>query len=166
MWKVLVRASVAILVIAGFDYLIQRRQHEQELKMTKQELKEDLRRSEGDPVTRARIRQMMRDMARRRMMSDVPKADVVITNPTHLAVALKYDPAKMGAPKVLAKGQRLIAEKIRELAKQHSVPIVENVPLARALFNSVEVGQEVPMELYQAVAEVLAAVFRMKGRTV
>lgn len=163
-WKVVVRASAVILVIAGFDYLIQRRQHEQELRMTKHELKEELRRTEGDPTTRSRIRQLMREMSMKRMMSDVPKADVVVVNPTSIAVALRYDSRTMSAPKVLAKGQRLIAERIREIAEKHGIPVIRNVTLARALFRSVEVGQEVPLELYQAVAEVLAAVYRMKGR--
>lgn len=165
MWKVVVRASAVILVIAAFDYLIQRRQHEQELRMTKQELKEELRRTEGDPTTRSRIRQIMREMSMKRMMSDVPKADVVVVNPTHIAVALQYDARTMAAPKVLAKGQRLIAERIREIAEKHGIPVIRNVTLARSLFRSVEVGQEVPLELYQAVAEVLAAVYRMKGRS-
>lgn len=164
MWKVIVRASAVIVIIAGLDYFVQRKQHEKELRMTKQELKEELKRTEGDPTTRGRIRQIQRDMGRRRMMTDVANADVVVTNPIHFAVALKYDAEEMGAPKVLAKGQNLIAEKIKELAEQNDVPVVQNIPLARSLFKSVEVGQEVPLELYQAVAEVLAAVYRMKGR--
>ncbi|MCC6483936.1 MAG: flagellar biosynthesis protein FlhB [Armatimonadetes bacterium] len=162
-WKMIVRATCSILVIAGIDYAVQRRQHMQELMMTRQELKEDLRRSEGDPTTRSRIRSIMREMARKRMMADVPKADVVITNPVHFAVALKYDAGEMAAPKVVAKGQNLVAEKIKEIAEKHKVPVVRNIPLARSLFRSVEVGREVPLELYEAVAEVLAAVYRIKN---
>lgn len=161
-WKMALRASCAILVIAAVDYGVQRRQHQQELMMTKQELKEDMRRSEGDPTTRSRIRTMMREMSRKRMMADVPKADVVVTNPVHFAVALKYDSRHMAAPKVLAKGQNLVAERIKEIAEENSVPVVRNIPLARSLFKSVEVGHEVPLELYEAVAEVLAAVYRIK----
>lgn len=162
-WTLVLRASLTILVIAIADYAFQRRQHEQDLKMTKQEVKEDMRRSEGDPTTRARIRAIMREMARRRMMSDVPKADVVITNPTHLAIAIRYDSDRSSAPVVVAKGQRLVAEKIVELARKSGVPIRQNIPVARALFKSVEVGQEVPVELYEAVAEILAAVYRMRS---
>jgi len=165
-WTLIVRACCTILAIAALDFAFQRRQHEQDLKMTRQEVKEDMKRSEGDPAVRSRIRQIMRDMARKRMMAAVPTADVVVTNPTHLAVALKYDPETMAAPIVVAKGERLVAERIKQLARQHRVPVIENVPLARSLYKSVNVGGAVPLELYQAVAEVLAAVYRMKGRTV
>ncbi len=164
--KLVIRASLTILVIALFDYWFQRHSHEQDLKMTKSELKEDNKRSEGDPTTRARIRQIMREMARKRMMSDVQKADVIVTNPTHLAIALRYDSDQMTAPKVVAKGQRLVAERIVEIGKKHKIPVMQNIPLARSLFKSVDVGQEVPLELYQAVAELLAAVYRMKGHKV
>jgi len=129
--------------------------------MTKQEVKEEAKLQEN-PELRGRIRQRMREVAIRRMMAAIPKADVVITNPTHLAVALRYDKGKMQAPQVVAKGQRLIAERIKELARQHGVPLIENKPLAQALYQSVEIGQEIPVSLYQAVAEVLAFVYRLK----
>lgn len=161
-WKLVTRASLTILVIAAVDYAFQRKQNNQQLRMTKQELKEDMRRSEGDPTTKGRVRQIMREMARKRMMADVPKADVVVVNPIHFAIALKYDSTTMAAPKVIAKGQNLVAEKIKEIAVKNKVPIVTDIPLARSLHKSAEVGQEVPLELYQAVAEVLAAVYRMK----
>jgi flagellar biosynthesis protein FlhB len=135
------------------------------MKMTKREAKEEFRLREGDPLIKARIKTLQRRIASRRMMEDVPKADVIVTNPTHLAVALKYDPGSMSAPKVIAKGAGVIAQKIRELARQHRVPIVENKPLARTLFKEIDIGGFVPRELYKAVAQVLSYVYRLKGRT-
>jgi flagellar biosynthetic protein FlhB len=131
--------------------------------MTKQEIKEEHRQSEGSPLMRSRIRQVQRDLARMRMAREVPKADVVITNPTELAVAIRYDVETMSAPTVVAKGARLLAQKIREIAVASGVPLVENKPLARALYSSVEVGSQVPADLYRATAEVLAYVYRLKG---
>ena len=156
------RVALVLLLMAVLDYAFQRWDYENNLKMTKQELKEEQKQQEGDPVLRSRVRSLQRDMSRKRMMSDVGESDVVVTNPTHLAVALKYDPSKMVAPIVMAKGQRLVAQKIRELAREAGVPIVENKPLARALFKAVKVGQEIPEDLFRATAEVLAFVFQMR----
>jgi len=154
----------AMLVIAGADYLFQRSEHERQLRMSRQELKEELKQVEGDPQLRARIRQRQRQLASRRMMQAVPTADVVITNPVHLAVALKYDAATMVAPVVVAKGAGLIARRIREIAESHGVPLVEDVWLARALYEGVEIGSPIPVELYRAVADVLAFVYRIRSR--
>jgi flagellar biosynthetic protein FlhB len=151
--------AIVLLVLAVIDYVFQRYQHEQDLRMTHQEVKEEMKRMEGDPAIRARRRAIMRRMVMQQMMARVPEAEVVITNPTHIAVALKYDPDEMFAPEVVAKGQRLMAERIKEVAREHRVPVVENRPLARALFKAVEVGQQVPAHLYEAVAEVLALVW-------
>lgn len=159
-----IQVGVALLALGILDYFFQKWQYERSLRMTKQEVKEELKETEGDPRIRSRIRERQRQMARRRMMQEVPKADVVITNPVHLAVALKYDGQTMAAPVVVAKGQGLLAEKIKEIARQHGVVIVENKPLARALYQSVEVGEEIPPDLYQAVAEVLAFVYRLKKK--
>lgn len=156
------RTAVAMLVIAIADYLFQRWQFEKNLRMTKQEVKEEMKRYEN-PQLKARIRSRQRQLAMSRMMAAVPEADVVITNPIHLAIALRYESGKSHAPRIVAKGQRLVAERIKEKARQHRVPMVENKPLAQALFKSVEIGQEVPADLYQAVAEVLAFVYRLKS---
>lgn len=163
-WGLLLRAGLALVVIAGLDYMFQRMQLEKQLRMTKQEVKEDYKRTEGDPLIKSRIRGKQRELARHRMMRDVPRADVVVTNPTQYAVALRYDAEVNSAPVVLAKGRRLIAQKIKEIAIEAGVPIVENVQLARALYASVEIGQEIPAELYQAVAEILAYVYRLSHR--
>jgi flagellar biosynthetic protein FlhB len=133
--------------------------------MTKREVQEEFKQTEGDPLVKSRIRSIQREMARRRMMAEVPKADVVITNPTHLAVALGYEKEEMAAPKVLAKGAGVIAEKIKEIARAHQIPLVENKPLAQILFKTVELGQVIPSTLYQMVADILAHVYRMKNRT-
>jgi flagellar biosynthetic protein FlhB len=150
--------------LAVLDYAYQRWEYNQSIRMTKQEVKEESKQTEGDPQIRMRIRSLQRENARRRMMDSVPEADVVITNPTHYAVALKYDVDTMAAPKVVAKGQNLIAQKIKEIARENGVPTVENKPLAQALFKSVEIGHDIPEDLYRAVAEVLAYVFRLKGK--
>ncbi len=155
------RVGVVMLVIAAADYLYQRYEFEKNLRMTKQEVQEEMKRYEN-PQLKARIRSRQRQIAMNRMMSAVPEADVVITNPTHYAVALRYNKKKMNAPHVVAKGQRLVAQRIKEKAKEYKVPLVENKPLARSLFGSVEIGQEIPLDLYQAVAEVLAFVYRLK----
>jgi len=159
------RVALILLLMAVLDYAFQRWDYENNLKMTKQETKEEQKQQEGDPVLRSRVRSLQRDMSRKRMMSDVGESDVVVANPTHVAVALKYDPANMVAPIVMAKGQRLIAQKIKELAREAGVPIVENKPLARALFKAVQVGQEIPEDLFRATAEVLAFVFQMRRGT-
>ena len=152
-----------ILVLAVIDYAYQKWQTTQDLKMTKQEVKDEMKQSEGDPQIKGKIKQKQRQMAMSRMMQEVPKADVIVTNPTHFAVALKYDKS-MVAPQIVAKGQDLVARRIKEIANENRVPIVENKPLARALYASAQVGDMVPAELYQAVAEVLAYVYRLKQR--
>jgi flagellar biosynthetic protein FlhB len=163
-YEVSFKLALIIMVIALIDFLYQRWQYNEDLKMTKQEIKEEFKQMEGDPLIKQRIRSMQREMARRRMMEEVPKADVVITNPTHYAVAIKYDIAKDRAPKVVAKGQRLIALKIREIATKNNVVIHEDPPLARTLFSSVDIGEEIPENLYKAVAEILAMVYRIKNK--
>ncbi|BDG59369.1 flagellar biosynthesis protein FlhB [Caldinitratiruptor microaerophilus] len=161
---VVLRVGLAWLVAAAVDYVYQRWEYQMSLRMTRQEVKEELRETEGAPEVRQRIRRRQREIARRRMMAEVPRADVVITNPTHYAVALRYDAAEMDAPQVVAKGQGLVARRIREVAVAADVPVVENPPLARSLYEAVEIGESIPPELYQAVAEVLAFVYRLKGR--
>ncbi|MCJ8275835.1 MAG: flagellar biosynthesis protein FlhB [Bdellovibrionales bacterium] len=151
-------------IVAGLDYMFQRFDMEKQMRMTKQEVKEEVKSREGDPLIKARIRKIQKEMANKRMMEEVPKADVIITNPTHLAIALKYDPTKFAAPVILAKGADHMAKKIRELAKEHEVPIVENKPLARTIYKTLEIGQTIPRELFQAVAEVLAYVFKLKRK--
>lgn len=155
------KVGLVMVVLAVVDYVFQRREFEKSLRMTKQEVIEEMKRYEN-PQLRSRIRSRQRQLAMNRMMAAVPQADVVITNPTHLAIALSYQHGEMRAPQVVAKGERLVAERIKEKAREHQVPLVENKPLARSLFKLVEVGQEVPLELYQAVAEVLAFVYRVK----
>lgn len=154
---------LALGVLAILDYFYQRWEYEDSLKMTKQEIRDELRQSEGDPMIKARIRQIQREMARRRMFDAVPRADVVVTNPTHVAVALEYKDG-MGAPVVLAKGERVIAERIKEMAKKNGIPIMENPPLARALFKQCPVGAPISPDLFEAVAEVLAFVYRMNKK--
>jgi flagellar biosynthetic protein FlhB len=166
-WTLTLRLAMAVagalFVLGAADYAFQRFRFERTLRMTRQEVKEELKREEGDPAVRARVRRIQREMARRRMMSAVPKASVVVTNPTHIAVALRYERGVTAAPRVVAKGEGFIAERIMELARQHGIPVVERRPLARALFKAVAVGQEIPRELFYVVAEVLAYVYRMRG---
>ena len=154
---------LAMAAIAGMDYLFQWWQHQKDLRMTKEEVKEESRQTEGDPKVKSRIRSIQLEMSRRRMMDGVPDATVVITNPTHLAIALKYDSKNMQAPKVVAKGAGFIAERIKEIARSNRIPIVENKALARAMFKSVVVGADIPFEMYRTVAEILAYVYRLKG---
>ncbi len=154
---------LGMIVLAALDYIYQRWQYEQDLKMTKQEVKDEFKQTYGDPKIKARIRGVQLEMARRRMMEAVPEADVVITNPTRLAIALKFDAREMIAPRVLAKGAGFVALRIREIAEENQIPIVEEKPLAQALFKMVEIGDYIPAELYRAVAEVLAYVYRLKG---
>ena len=153
-----------LLVLAILDYAFQRFDYEKNLRMTRQEVREELKQQEGDPIVRSRVRAIQREMSQRRMMDDVGRADVVVTNPTHVAVALRYDPETMPAPVVVAKGQRLVAQRIKELARSAKVPLVENKPLARALFKAVQVGDQIPEDLFRATAEVLAFVFQLKQR--
>lgn len=161
--RLLAGVGFFMLVLAAADYFYQRWDLEQEMRMTKQEIKEEIKSREGDPMVRARIKRIQREMASKRMMEEVPKADVIVTNPTHIAVALKYDET-MVAPTVIAKGADLVAEKIRELAREHGVPIIENKPLARSMFKTLKIGQMIPKELYTAVAEVLSYVYRLRRK--
>ncbi|MEO5333198.1 MAG: flagellar biosynthesis protein FlhB [Magnetococcus sp. YQC-5] len=161
LWKV----TMVFLALALADYLYQKFEHIKALRMTKQEVKDELKQMEGDPLVKSRIRQIQRDMAQRRMMAEVPKADVVITNPTHFAVALLYQQGKMGAPKLTAKGRGHLAARIREVARMNGVPIVENPPLARSLYKDVELDRMIPPELFKAVAEVLAYVYGLRRRS-
>lgn len=162
--RVLFRAAAALLALGVLDYAYQRWEHEASLRMTRQEVKEEFRETEGDPRVRGRIRERQRKIALQRMMAAVPKADVVVTNPTHLAVALRYEAGQMAAPRVVAKGRGHLAERIKAVARRAGVPCVENRPLAQALYAACEVGQAIPEALYQAVAEVLAFVYRLKGK--
>ena len=160
------KVALALVALAVLDYLYQRWQLEQRLKMTKQELKEELKQTEGDPLLRSRVRQIQRDMSQARMMENVPKADVVVTNPTHFAVALEYDREVMSAPRLVAKGADYLAARIREIARENDVPLVENPAVAREIYAQVEVGEEIPEEFFRAVAEILAYVYRLKGKDV
>jgi flagellar biosynthetic protein FlhB len=159
-----VRLSALLLLLAILDYAYQKYRYEQDLKMTKQEVKEEHRSMEGDPQLKARRRRVQLDIAMQRMRNEVPKADVVVTNPTEIAVALRYDEATMAAPRVVAKGKGFMAEQIRKMAIEHGVPLVEKKPLAQALYKTVEIGQEVPPQFYRAVAEILAYVYELTGR--
>jgi flagellar biosynthetic protein FlhB len=160
-----IRICIALVAFGMFDFAYQWWEYEKNMKMTKQEVKEEYKQIEGNPEIKAKIRQKQRQVSMRRMMQEVPKADVVITNPTHFACALKYDAEKAPAPVLLAKGQDYVAFRIKEIARENRVEIVENKPLARAIYDSVEIGEAIPPELYQAVAEVLAFVYSLKGRT-
>lgn len=156
------RIAIIYLIVGIADFAYQKRKFKDEMKMTKQEVKDEYKNTEGDPQIKGRQRRKMQEVSQRRMMQDVPKADVVITNPTHLAVALQYDAQQSSAPVLLAKGQDYVAQKIKEVAKEHHVEIVENKPLARMIYHNVEIGSEIPPELYQSVAEVLAMVYHTK----
>ena len=158
-----IKMSMCLLVFAFVDWIIQIRKHKKDLRMTKQEIKEEFKQTEGNPQIKGKIKQKQRQMSMSRMMKQIPKADVVITNPTHFAVAIKYDPKENDAPIVLAKGQDYIALRIKEIAKENKVQIVENKALARSLYAAVDVGDAIPEELYQAVAEVLAYVYSMRA---
>jgi flagellar biosynthetic protein FlhB len=159
----LIAGVLAVLAaVAALDVFYQRLSRLRRLRMSREELRDEYKESEGDPLVKGRLRQLRMERARRRMMQEVPKADVVITNPTHFAVALRYDQAAMGAPKLVAKGADLVARRIRELAEEHKVPIVSNPPLARALYAGVEVDQEIPPEHYKAVAEIIGYVMRLR----
>ena len=160
-WK----ASAVFLIFGSVDLYRQMRRHKQELRMSKQEIREEMKEAEGNPQMKARIRRLQRDRARRQMMKEIPNATAVIVNPTHFAVAIRYQIDSMAAPMVLAKGKNYLALRIRKKAEEHGVPIIENPPLAQALYKSAEVGQEIPAHLYRAVAEILAYIFKlMNGR--
>jgi flagellar biosynthetic protein FlhB len=154
--------SGTLAVIALADVPYQLWHHHKQLRMTRQELREEAKESEGRPEVKGRIRQLQREISRRRMLENVPKADVVITNPTHVAVALRYDPQRMQAPIIVAKGAELMAAKIREIAAAHQVPLLESPPLARAIYHHAEIDQPIPLGLYTAVAQVLAYVYQLK----
>jgi flagellar biosynthetic protein FlhB len=159
-----VRIGIVLLILALADYAYQKWKMEQDLKMTKQEVKDEMRRMDGDPKIKARRKQLAQQMMREQLKRDVPTADVIVTNPTHFAVALKYDAEQMHAPRVVAKGQDFMAQRIREIAIAHGVPILERAPLARALYKLVNVGQEIPEQYYAAVAEILAYVYELSGK--
>ncbi|MBU5673064.1 flagellar biosynthesis protein FlhB [Paenibacillus brevis] len=159
-----IKIAAALLVLAVVDFLYQRYEHEKNLKMSKQDIKDEYKKMEGDPLVKGKIRERQRRMALQRMMQEIPKADVIITNPTHFAIALKYDGSKMDAPQVVAKGQDFVALRIKEIAKEHGVITIENKPLARALFQRTEIGDSIPGDLFQAVAEVLAYVYKLQGK--
>lgn len=161
--KLLGGVGAVMLVIAGADYFYQRFDLEKKMMMTKQEVKEEHKQREGDPMIKSRIRRIQREMASKRMMSEIPKADVVITNPTHIAVVLKYTD-NLPAPQIVAMGADHVAEKIKEIARENNVPIVENKPLARTIFKTLKIGQVIPRELFVAVAEVLSYVYRLRRK--
>jgi flagellar biosynthetic protein FlhB len=162
--KLLIGVVAIVAAIATIDVVYQRLQHLREMRMSRQEIKEEFKETEGDPLIKGKLRQLRMERTRRRMMAQVPQSDVVVTNPTHYAVALKYDGASMAAPKMMAKGVDKVAQKIREIAKEHGIPIVENPPLARGLYAAVEIDQEVTPEFYKAVAEVISYIFKLKRR--
>ena len=162
--RLMMAIAVVVVIIAGADWFYQRFAYLKKMRMTKQEVKDEQKQTEGDPMVKARLRALRMQRARQRMMAAVPKADVVITNPTHYACALKYDMGSMGAPTLVAKGQELIALRIRQIAQEHDIPIVENPPLARALYATVELDKEIPPQHYKAVAEVISYVFKLKGK--
>ena len=164
-FRILLEAAIALLVFSAVDYWFQRRQHLESLKMSRQEVKEERKMYEGDPLTRSRLRERMREIMRRTMLKAVPKADVVITNPTHFAVALEYNRALMVAPTVVAKGVDLVAQKIKEVAAENDVPIMENKPLAQALYHEVEIGDTIPEKFYEAISIILAEVYKLGNKT-
>lgn len=161
-YRIMGLACIVLIMLAILDYAYQRWEHEKSLRMSKKDIRDEYKHTEGDPIIKGRIKRQQREMARKRMMANVPKADVVITNPTHLAVALRYDSEKMIAPVVVAKGAGFIAEKIKEISKAHQIPVIENKPLAQVLYKMVDIDQVVPENLYKAVAEILAYVYGLK----
>lgn len=161
----ILRILGVLLILSFMDYFFQWREHEKNLKMSKQELKEEYKQTEGDPIVKGKIKQKQREMAMNRMMQDIPNADVIITNPTHYAVGIKYDKDKFDAPFLIAKGVDIIAQNIKKVAKENNVPIVENKPLAREIYSSIEINDAIPEELYEAVAEVLAYVYSLKNES-
>ncbi|MBN3545832.1 flagellar biosynthesis protein FlhB [Fictibacillus barbaricus] len=157
-------ASLVLLFLAFLDFMYQKYDFEKNIRMSKQDIKDEYKKSEGDPKIKGKIKEKQRQMAMRRMMQEVPKADVIITNPTHYAICLKYDDGSMDAPVVVAKGVDLIAQKIKEIAKEHEIAMVENKPLARTLYARVDIGQVIPEDLFKAVAEILAFVYRIRKK--
>ncbi len=165
-FKIFIWVLLIMGALAALDYAFQKWLSEKDLKMTKQEVKEEAKQTEGDPQLKSKIRNIQYQTAKKRMMKEIPKADVVITNPTHLALALKYDPISMKAPKVVAKGAGSIAERIKKMAAMHNIPVVENRKLAQNLYKVVDVGEEIPSDMYKAVAELLAYIFKLKGKSI
>ena len=162
--RIVFSLGLGMAILAGIDYGFQKFRYEQRIKMTKQEARQERKQQEGDPFIRSRIKGIQRSLAKARMIEAVRSADVVITNPTHIAVAIKYDRDNMAAPRVVAKGADFMAEQIKKIAREHGIPTVENVPLARAMYKALKVGQTISRDLYNAVAEVLAYVYRLKGK--
>jgi flagellar biosynthesis protein FlhB len=165
-FKIFIWVILIMIIVAIIDYSYQKWQFEKDLRMTKQEVKEEHKETEGDPQVKSRIRSIQIQAARKRMMQQIPTADVVVTNPTHLAIAIKYDPLAMAAPQVVAKGAGYVAERIKALASEHHIPVVENKELARNLYKLIEVGEQIPSEFFRAVAELLAYVYKLKGKTI
>ncbi len=164
-FRIMIEAALVLLVLSLPDYLFQRHQHRESLKMTKHEIKEEMKQSEGDPLIKSRLRQKMRELMTNQMMQAVPEADVVITNPTHFAVALEYRQESMSAPRVSAKGMDEVAQRIKAVARENDVPLVENVPLARGLYANVEIGDEIPEDYYTVVSEILVKIYELTGKT-
>ncbi len=162
---IFLKSALIIAVLAAVDYAFQRWQFREKMKMTKQEVDEEAKSTEGDPQVKGKIRSIQQEMARKRMMAEVPEAEVVITNPTRLAVALSYDSETMASPAVTAKGRGLIAKRIKEIALENNVPLVEDKPLAQTLYKEVEIGSQIPENLYQAVAEIMAYVYNLKQKS-
>lgn len=162
--RILITVCILLFLLSVGDFFLQRFMFLKSMRMTKQELKDEYKQQEGDPHIKAKLRQIRREKAQRRMMANVPKADVVITNPTHYAVALQYDPGAMTAPKVVAKGVDAVAARIREVAEQHKIPVMRNPPLARILYDTTDIDDDIPVEHYQAVAKIIGFVYRMKGK--
>ncbi len=162
--KILIAVCILLFMLSIGDFFLQRFMFMKSMRMTKQELKEEYKQQEGDPHIKGKLRQIRREKAQRRMMANVPKADVVITNPTHFAVALQYDPNSMPAPKVVAKGADAVAARIREVAEKHKIPVMRNPPLARILYDTTDIDDDIPVEHYQAVAKIIGFVYRMKGK--
>ena len=162
-FRILVEAALAMLLMSLPDYLFQKKQHRDSLKMTKQEVKEERKTMEGDPLIRSRMRERMRDLLSQNMLRNVPEADVVVTNPTHFAVGLEWKQEKMNAPTVIAKGQDNLAQRIKEIARENEVPVIENKPMARALYAEVEIRDEIPEKYYEVMAIIISEVYRMKG---
>ena len=165
-FSIAMKISIVYMFVGIIDLIFQKRKFKQDMMMTKQEVKDEYKQSEGDPQVKGQIKRKMREVSQRRMMQKLPEADVVITNPTHFAVAIKYDLSIAKAPVVIAKGEDFLAQKIKEVAREHDIEIIENKPLARALYHSVDINEEIPQELYQAVAEVLAVVYNAKNKPV
>jgi len=161
---ILAKVCAILIVLAFLDFLYVKWEMEEKMKMTKQELKEEFKQSEGDPHIKAQIRSIQQEMARKRMMADVPNADVIVTNPTHISIAIQYDSKEMAAPIIIAKGADLVAMKIREVARKNEIPIIENPPVAR-LLHKLDIGENIPEDLFKVVAEILAHVYSLKGKT-